>query len=149
MMKLLKIGFVLSAMTMVLLSCTTTAQTTSTIKSISYTHTFGRGGSTFITATKDSLESSARGGRTTEFPAIKKKINAADWQMLVSGINISVLDKTQSGDKRGHYDGPDQIFRIQTADKEYEIYNVPTESAGYKQLEKLKKDMENLLPKYK
>jgi len=149
MMKLLKIGFVLSAMTMVLLSCTTTAQTTSTIKSISYTHTFGRGGSTFITATKDSLESSARGGRTTEFPAIKKKINAADWQMLVSGINISVLDKTQSGEKRGHYDGPDQIFRIQTADKGYEIYNVPTESAGYKQLEKLKKDLENLLPKYK
>jgi hypothetical protein len=149
MMKLLKIGFVLSAMTMVLLSCTTTAQTTSTIKSISYTHTFGRGGSTFITATKDSLESSARGGRTTEFPAIKKKINAADWQMLVSGINIAVLDKTQSGEKRGHYDGPDQIFRIQTADKEYEIYNVPTESAGYKQLEKLKKDLENLLPKYK
>ena len=149
MMKLLKIGFVLSAMTMVLLSCTTTAQTTSSIKSISYTHTFGRGGSTFITATKDSLESSARGGRTTEFPAIKKKINAADWQMLVSGINISVLDKTQSGEKRGHYDGPDQIFRIQTADKEYEIYNVPTESAGYKQLEKLKKDLENLLPKYK
>jgi len=148
-MKILKIGFVLSAMTMVLLSCTTTAQTTSTIKSISYTHTFGRGGSTFITATKDSLESSARGGRTTEFPAIKKKINAADWQMLVSGINISVLDKTQSGEKRGHYDGPDQIFRIQTADKEYEIYNVPTESAGYKQLEKLKKDLENLLPKYK
>jgi hypothetical protein len=149
MMKILKIGFVLSAMTMVLLSCTTTAQTTSSIKSISYTHTFGRGGSTFITATKDSLESSARGGRTTEFPAIKKKINAADWQMLVSGINISVLDKTQSGEKRGHYDGPDQIFRIQTADKEYEIYNVPTESAGYKQLEKLKKDLENLLPKYK
>ncbi len=148
-MKLLKIGFVLSAMTMVLLSCTTTAQTTSSIKSISYTHTFGRGGSTFITATKDSLESSARGGRTTEFPAIKKKINTADWQMLVSGINIAVLDKTQSGEKRGHYDGPDQIFRIQTADKEYEIYNVPTESAGYKQLEKLKKDLENLLPKYK
>ncbi len=148
-MKILKIGFVLSAMTMVLLSCTTTAQTTSTIKSISYTHTFGRGGSTFITATKDSLESSARGGRTTEFPAIKKKINTADWQMLVSGINIAVLDKTQSGEKRGHYDGPDQIFRIQTADKEYEIYNVPTESAGYKQLEKLKKDLENLLPKYK
>jgi len=148
-MKILKIGFVLSAMTMVLLSCTTTAQTTSTIKSISYTHTFGRGGSTFITATKDSLESSARGGRTTEFPAIKKKINTADWQMLVSGINIAVLDKTQSGEKRGHYDGPDQIFRIRTADKEYEIYNVPTESAGYKQLEKLKKDLENLLPKYK
>lgn len=148
-MKLLKIGFVLSAVTMVLLSCKTTAQTTSTIKSISYTHTFGRGGSTFITATKDSLESSARGGRTAEFPAIKKKINTADWQMLVSGINIAVLDKTQSGEKRGHYDGPDQIFRIQTADKEYEIYNVPTESAGYKQLEKLKKDLENLLPKYK
>lgn len=148
MMKIIKVGFVLSAFSLFLLSCKTTAQTT-TIKSISYTHTMGRGGSTFINASKDSLESSARGGRTTEFPSIKKKINATDWQKLVSGINLSVLDKTQSGERRGHYDGPDQIFKIVTAEKEYEIYNVPEESAGFKQLEKLKTDLENLLPKYK
>ena len=147
-MKIIKIGFVLSAITLFLISCKTTAQS-SKIESISYTHTFGRGGSTFVTATKDSLESSSRGGRATEFPAVKKKINSTDWQKLVAGINLSVLDKTISGERRGHYDGPDEIFRIKTSDKEYEIYNVPEESTGFKQLEKLKTDLENLLPKYK
>lgn len=149
MMKIIKIGFVLSALTMFLLSCKTTAQTNSSIKSISFTHTFGRGGTTSVTATADSLESVARGGRTQEFPNISKKIIKKDWDKLVSGINLTVLDKTQSGERRGHYDGPDQIFRIITAEKEYEIYNVPTESEGYKQLEKLKTELNNLLPKYK
>lgn len=148
-MKILKIGFILSAISLFLLSCTTTAQTTSAIKSVSYTHTFGRGGSTSITATPDSLESVARGGRTQEFPNVSKKINAKDWQNLVSGINVSILDKTQSGERRGVYDGPDQIFRIVTKEKEYEFYNVPEESAGYKQLENLKNKLENLLPQNK
>lgn len=148
-MKIIKIGFILSAISLFLLNCKTTAQTTSEIKSISFVHTFGRGGSTSITATKDSLVSVARGGRTQEFPTISKKMNAKDWQNLVSGINISTLDRTQSGEKRGYYDGPDQIFRIITAKKEYEIYNVPQEFEGYKQLEKLKTELENLLPQYK
>ena len=148
MMKIIKIGFALSAICLLMLSCKTVAQS-SNIKSISYSHTFGRGGSTNIMATPDSLESVARGGRTREFPNISKKIIKKDWDKLVSGINFDILDKTQSGERRGHYDGPDQIFRIVTAEKEYEIYNVPTESAGYKQLEKLKTELNNLLPQYK
>lgn len=150
MMKIIKIGFVLSAIALVMLSCKTTAQTTVTaIKSVEYTHTFGRGGATSIKATPDSLESVGRGGRTTEFPNIEKKIIKKDWQKLVSGIDVSVLDKTVSGPRRGVYDGPDHIFTIITKDKEYEIYNVPAESAGYKQLEKLKTELEKLLPQYK
>ena len=148
-MKIIKIGFVLSALTFFLLSCKTTAQTTSAIKSVSYRHTMGRGGATSINATKDSLESSARGGRTEEFPSFKKKINTQDWSKLVSGIDISLLEKTQSGERRGHYDGPDQIFTIVTDSKEYEFYNVPAESPGYKQLEKLKTELEKLLPQYR
>lgn len=147
-MKIIKIGFILSAFSLLLLSCKTSAQNTS-IESVSFTNTFGRGGRTFINATKDSLESSAQGGRTEEFPAFKKKINVKDWQKLVSGIDISVLEKTKSGEKRGHYDGPDQIFRIKTSTKEYEFYNVSQDSEGYKQLEKLKNNLENLLPQYK
>ncbi|MBV6880205.1 hypothetical protein NG800_007580 [Epilithonimonas ginsengisoli] len=149
MMKIIKIGFVLSALTFFLLSCKTTAQTTSAIKSVSYRHTMGRGGATSINATKDSLESSARGGRTAEFPSFKKKINPKDWTKLVAGLDISLLEKTQSGEIRGHYDGPDQIFTIVTDSKEYEFYNVPAESPGYKQLEKLKTDLEKLLPQYR
>jgi len=148
-MKIIKIGFAVSALAMFMLSCKTTAQTTSDIKSINYTHTFGRGGATSVTATPDSIVSSATGGRTQEFPNLQKKIMVTDWQKLVSGLNTSVLEQTVSGPRRGVYDGPDQIFRIITKDKEYEIYNVPTESPGYKQLEKLKTEMEAMLSRYK
>ena len=148
-MKIIKIGFVLSALSIFLLSCKTTAQTTSAIKSVSYRHTFGRGGATFVTASKDSLESSASGGRTEEFPSFKKKINTKDWTKLVSGIDVATLEKTQSGPRRGYYDGPDQIFTIVTDSKEYEFYNVPEESTGFKQLEKLKTELEKLLPQYR
>ncbi len=147
-MKILKIGFILSALSLFLMNCKTLAQNTK-IESITIRNTYGRGGFTSITATKDSLESSAKGGRMTDFPNFNKKINANDWQKLVSGIDLYVLEKTQSGQKRGHYDGSDEIFIIVTREKEYELYNVPAESAVYKQLEKLKTDLNNLLPQYK
>jgi hypothetical protein len=148
MMKIIKIGIILSAFTLFLVSCKTTAQTTK-IESISIRNTYGRGGFTSIKANKDSLVSSSAGGRMADFPNFNKKISAKDWQKLVSGIDLSVLEKTQSGERRGHYDGADQIFTIVTDSKEYELYNVPSESAGYKQLEKLKTDLNNLLPQYK
>lgn len=144
MMKIIKIGFILSAFTLLLLSCKTTAQTTK-IESISIRNTYGRGGFTSIKANKDSLVSASAGGRMTDFPNFIKKINAKDWEKLVSTIDLSLLEKTQSGERRGHYDGADQIFNIVTESKEYEFYNVPAESAGYKQLEKLKTELNNLL----
>ncbi len=148
MMKILKIGFVLSACAMLLLNCKTAAQK-STIKSVSFTHTAGRGGISFINATKDSLESNKRGGRFEDYPVFKKKIQQKDWDKIVSEINLSILDKTQSGKGKGMYDGPDDIFRIVTDKKEYEIINVPADSEGYKQLEKLKNNLNNLLSQYK
>ncbi len=147
-MKIIKIGFVLSVLSLFLMSCKTVAQNTM-IESISVRNTYGRGGFTSVTVTKDSLKSSSAGGRMTDFPNFSKKINAKDWQKLVSGIDLSVLEKTTSGARRGHYDGADQIFTIVTKEKEYELYNVPAESAGYKQLEKLKTELNNLLPQYK
>lgn len=148
MMKIIKIGFIVSAVAMLLINCKTAAQN-SNIESVTLRNTFGRGGHTMITATKDSLSSSSAGGRVTDFPNFNKKINSKDWQKLVSGINISTLDKTKSGERRGHYDGPDQIFVIKTAEKEYEFYNVPEESEGYKQLEQLKTELDNILIQYK
>jgi hypothetical protein len=147
-MKIIKIGFILSAFTLFLLSCKTTAQTTK-IESVSIRNTYGRGGFTSITANKDSLVSSSAGGRITDFPNFSKKINAKDWGKLVSAIDLSLLEKTQSGPQRGHYDGADQIFNIVTDSKEYEFYNIPAESAGYKQLEKLKTELNKLLSQYK
>ncbi len=145
-MKIIKIGFLMMAFSLLLLNCKTAAQNTS-IQSVSITNTFGRGGSTTITATKDSILSTAMGGRMREFPTVKRKNTAAEWQKLVTGIDTAILDKTTSGERRGVYDGPDEIFRIKTAAKEYEFYNVPEKSAGYKQLQDLKNRLQNLLPK--
>ncbi|UQB68726.1 hypothetical protein [Epilithonimonas zeae] len=147
MMKIIKIGFILSALSLFLLNCKTAAQNT-TITSVSYTHTAGRGGRTFINATKDSLESNKTGGRFEDYPVFKKKIDKKDWDKIVSDINISLLEKTQSGKARGYYDGPDHIYRITTTEKEYELINVPENSEGYKQIEKLKNNLDNLLKKY-
>lgn len=146
-MKLLKIGIAASSVAMFLMSCKTVAQNTD-ITSVSYTHTAGRGGRTFINATKDSLESNKAGGRFEDYPVFKKKIDKKDWDKIVSDINISLLEKTKSGEKRGHYDGPDYIYHITTKDKEYELVNVPENSEGYQQIEKLKNNLDNLLKKY-
>lgn len=147
-MKILKTGLILSALSIFLLSCKTSAQS-STIQSVTYSETFGRGGATSVTATKDSLETSARGGKMSEFPSFKKKMSPKDWQKLISGLDISLLEATKSGERRGLYDGSDEIFRIKTSEKEYEFYNVPAESAGYKQLEQLKKALNNLVSQNK
>ena len=147
-MKLLKIGFVLSAFSLLLLSCKTLAQNTK-IQSVEYTNTYGKGGFSSINANKDSLEASAQGGRTADFPNFKKKINQKDWEKLISGIDISLLEKTQNGDRRGIFDGNDEIFRIVTTEKEYEIINASADSENYKQLEQLKTKLNNLLSQYK
>ena len=146
-MKILKIGVILSAAAMLLMNCKTAAQN-SNITSVSYTHTAGRGGRSFISATRNSLESNKTGGRFEDFPIFKKKINQKDWDKIVSDINIPLLEKTESGKGRGYYDGPDNIFHIKTTEKEYELINVPADSEGYKQIETLKNNLENLLKKY-
>ena len=148
MTKILKIGLLASAFAMLLISCKTVAQN-STIESITLRNTYGRGGFTSITATKDSITTSSAGGRVADYPNFNKKLNSKDWEKLVSSLDISVLDKTQNGAKRGHYDGADERFTIKTLEKEYEFYNVAAEDAGYKQLQKLKTNLNNLLSQYK
>lgn len=147
-MKIIKIGFTLSVLSLILLSCKTVAQK-SNIISMSYSHTAGRGGGMSITATKDSIEFSSFGRNFEELPNLIKKIDDKDWNQLISGINLSVLEKTQGSESRGVYDGPDAIFRIVTTEKEYELFNVLEGSLGYEQLYKLKTKLTNLTPKYK
>jgi len=147
-MKILKIGFFFPVLSLFLISCKTVAQNTK-IESISVRNTYGRGGFTTVTATKDSLNSSSAGGRMTDFPNFNKKISSKEWEKLISGLDISLLEKTQNGARRGVYDGHDEIFHIQTADKEYEIINASEDTQNYKQLEKLKNNLNNLLSQYK
>ncbi len=55
-----------------------------------------------------------------------------------SGLDISILDKTQNGARKGVYDGHYDIFSIVTKDKEDQIFNASEDAQNYKQLEKLK-----------
>lgn len=149
MMKVIKFSLILSVLSLIVLSCKTTAQTKNNILSISYSHTAGRGGSMSITATKDSIEFSSFGRNFESTPNLTKKIDVKDWDQLVSGINLSVLEKTQSGERQGIFDGPDSIFRVVTTEKEYELFNVPEGSVGFEQLNNVRKTLTNLTPKYK
>ena len=147
-MKIIKTGLFLSLFSLILLNCKTVAQSKNII-SINYTNTYGRGGMTSITATKDSLETTGRGGRVPDFPNFKKKIDPKDWENLVSSIDVNTLEQTKNGGRRGVYDGNDEIIYIITADKEYEFYNVPKDTAGYTKLEKLKEKINSLFSQYK
>ena len=147
-MKLLKSSLILSVFAIFLISCKTVAKN-SNIKSISYTNTYGRGGLTTVKVTKEVIETEGRGGNVKDFPNYSKKMTAADWNSLTAGLDLKMLSQTKSGERRGVYDGHDEIFRIVTAEKEYEIFNASGDAKNYKQLEKLKTKLTALTAKYK
>ena len=143
-LKLIKTLLLLSAFLFGMSSCTNSAPNTqevntvknsgSEILSISTTRTAGRGGSTTISATPDSLIFEAGRVLLKEQPSFRKKMNSAAWTKLTSLVNTDTLAKTKSGEGRGHYDGPDFIVQIVTKDKEYNFVNVPESSEGYQQI---------------
>lgn len=142
MYKTIKVLSLLTLMLLMTLSCNGSAQVNKKsaddeITSISYRRTAGRGGSESIVATKDSLTTSATGRMAETYPNFKRKMNAADWEKLVSMINISTLKTTVSGEGRGHYDGPDEFYEIKTAGKTYSLVNVQ-DSVKAKQLTQVK-----------
>lgn len=155
MLKKIKIVSLLPVLFFTIFSCNTSAQNkkkldqNTDIQAITYTHTAGRGGRTSITATKDSLISTATGGRFTQTPKFSKKINSADWKKLVSAININTLEKTKSGAVRGVYDGSDEIFEIKTSKKEYRLVNVLDSTTNYKQLGSVKTLLQNMVSQAK
>lgn len=142
MYKTIKVLSLLTLMLLMTLSCNGSAQVNKKsaddeITSISYRRTAGRGGSEGIVATKDSLTTSATGRMAQNIKVFNKKINAADWQKLVSMINIATFKTTVSGEGRGHYDGPDEFYEIKTTTETYSLVNVQ-DSTKAKQLNQVK-----------
>lgn len=111
--------------------------TNNTIQSISYKHTAGRGGFESITATKDSLIATSAGGMFTNAPKFNKKMNADNWEKLISAVNIKNLEKAKNGQGKGYVDGPDDFLEILTSEKEYKLVNVQ-DSVNSKQVNSLK-----------
>lgn len=114
-----------------------TASKKSDIQSVSYSKTLGRGGFLKIEATKDSLISTKFGTSFNGIPEVKTKIKPEDWNKIVAAIDLEMVKKTKSGEGRGHYDGPDEIFEIGASDGKYTLMNV-ADSTQYQQLRNLK-----------
>ena len=145
-MNILKLGFSVFALSAFFISCKT-GISTSAVQSITYTNTYGRGGMTSITVNKDSVITTSSGFRSEGFPEVKRKIAPKEWSLITSKLNVSQLEHTKNGGKRGVFDGNDEIFRINTSDKQYKIINASADTENYKQLELLKTNLLNLLPK--
>lgn len=110
------------------------------IMSVSMTRTAGRGGSTTMTATRDSLIFEPGRRMMEEKAAFRKKISKEDWNRLIAMIDLNVLGKAKNGEGQGHYDGPDFIVHVVTKDNDYQLLNVK-DAAEAKHLG----DIENLL----
>ena len=133
------VGSILLSFAMI--SCTSSLQNNdsknSNIQSVSYSKTLGRAGFLKILATKDSVISTKFGSAFNDVPAVKDKMSSEDWKKIVSAINVEDIEKIKNGEGRGYYDGPDEIFEIETTEKKYRLLNV-ADSTQYKQLENLK-----------
>ena len=118
------------------------------ISSVSITRTAGRGGSTTMIATKDSLIFEPGRRMLEEKPGFRSKINKEDWNKLVSMIDLNVIDNAKNGEGQGHYDGPDFIVHIVTKEKDYNLLNVK-DSAGAKYLIEIENFLKTLVAKGK
>ena len=118
------------------------------ISSISMTRTAGRGGSTTMIATKDSLIFEPGRRMLEEKPGFRSKINKEDWNRLVSMIDLKVIDNAKNGEGQGHYDGPDFIVHVVTKEKDYNLLNVK-DSAGAKHLIEIENFLKTLIAKGK
>lgn len=141
MFQMIKKITLLFLLTFLVCSCTNSMQNSgsknSNINSVSYSKTVGRAGFLKIIATKDSLISTKFGNPFNDIPNSKQKIKTEDWKKIVSSIDLEMVKKTKSGEERGSYDGPDEIFEITTTDQNYKLLNV-SDSSQYKQLGNLR-----------
>ncbi|MBC7557474.1 MAG: hypothetical protein H7195_11000 [Chryseobacterium sp.] len=152
MLRKLKISGLLIVTAFCFLSCNTTAQNKknkiSEIQSVTLTNTYGRGGTTTIKATKDSLISENNSIASKEIPTFKRKITGEEWNLILNSINLDKIKLTKSGKSQGYYDGPDEIFEISTKDKKYTLTNA-SDSTNYKQLKNLKVLLRNMVSQNK
>lgn len=74
-------------------------------------------------------------------------INMDTWKQLTSSINVKDLDKIKSSPSQQSVDGIDEIFQIRTPKKAHFYVNSFADPVHYKQLQQLKEQLDNILPK--
>ncbi|MDQ0592922.1 hypothetical protein QFZ37_001291 [Chryseobacterium ginsenosidimutans] len=76
----------------------------------------------------------------------KSAITPHIWQNLISTIDIKTLDKIKSSPSKQSVDGFDETFQIRTSKKYHAYVNSYVDTVYYKQFQKLKDQIQNILP---
>ncbi|MCS3531528.1 hypothetical protein [Chryseobacterium sp. JUb7] len=99
-----------------------------------------------IKITKDSIQLETGITNNKTHKEWKSSINSQVWNQLTSTIDVKTLDKIKSSPSKQSVDGFDETFQIKTV-KKYHVYvNAYADTIYYKQLQKLKDQIQNILP---
>lgn len=113
---------------------------------ISVSHIGGKlGNYKIVKATKDSISLEQGVTSSKKHQYWSSPIQSKDWQYLASVLNVKTLDSIKSSPST--IDGIDETFQIRTPKRAHIYVNSYYDTIHYKQLQKLKKRIEEILPK--
>lgn len=123
------------------------SQNSNEIISINYSDIGGElGNYKIVRVTKDSIHAEMGITEKKNHKEWKSKITPQVWQRITSTIDVKTLDKIKSSPSQQSVDGIDETFQIRTP-KNYHVYvNAYADAVHYKQLQKLKDQILNVLP---
>ncbi|MCL1669473.1 hypothetical protein M2T82_15510 [Elizabethkingia ursingii] len=77
----------------------------------------------------------------------KRAITPAEWNKLISEIDLSSVSKIKNGPSYQPFDGIDDIWEIKTSTRTYRIINGKKDTDNYKSLEAVYSQLEELIQK--
>lgn len=104
------------------------------------------GNYTIVKVTKDSIHLETGITHNKTHKAWKSKITPQIWERITSTIDVKTLDDIQSSPSKQSVDGIDETFQIRTPKKYHAYVNAYADTAHYRQLQKLKDQILNILP---
>ncbi|SIQ19673.1 hypothetical protein SAMN05880574_10794 [Chryseobacterium sp. RU37D] len=117
------------------------------IISIKYSEIGGElGNYKIVEVTKDSIHMETGSTHTKAHKEWKSKNTPQIWNRLTSTLDVRTLDKIKSSPSQQSVDGIDETFQIRTPKKYHAYVNAYVDTIYYKQLQKLKDQILNILP---
>ncbi|GAA5096328.1 hypothetical protein GCM10023210_29930 [Chryseobacterium ginsengisoli] len=117
------------------------------IISIKYSDIGGQlGNYKIVKVTKDSIHLEEGITNNKIHKEWKSAITPQIWGKLTSTLDVKTLDKIKSSPSKQSVDGFDETFQIKTAKKYHAYVNSYADTVYYKQLQKLKDQIQILLP---
>jgi hypothetical protein len=117
------------------------------IISISYSDIGGElGNYKIVKVTKDSIHIEQGITNNKTHKEWKSAIQPQVWEKLTSTIDVKTLDKIRSSPSKQSVDGFDETFQIRTPKKYHAFVNSYVDTVYYKQLQKLKDQIQAIIP---